>query len=69
MKHQRLESIVVEGFTSIRSATVKFRDLNVLVGANGSGKSNLIALLGMLGRIVDDELGLFVGLSGGRARF
>jgi len=65
MEHQSVESIVVEGFTSIRSATVQVRDLNVLVGANGAGKSNFIRALGMLGRIVDGELGLFVGLSGG----
>src|SRR6202021_1612425 len=34
------------------------------------GKSNFIRALGMLGRIVDGELGLYVGLSGGaRALF
>jgi predicted ATPase len=65
MKRQSLDSIEVEGFTSIRSALVKLRHLNVLVGANGAGKSNFIAALGMLGRIVDGELGLYVGLSGG----
>jgi predicted ATPase len=65
MRHQRLRSVVVEGFTSIRSAALTLNDLNVLVGANGAGKSNFIRALGMLGRIVDSELGLFVGLSGG----
>lgn len=65
MEQRSLESIVVEGFTSIRSATVQLRDLNVLVGANGAGKSNFIRALGMLGRMVDGELGLFVGFSGG----
>lgn len=65
MEQRSLESIVVEGFTSIRSATVQVRDLNVLVGANGAGKSNFVRALGMLGRIVDGELGLFTGLSGG----
>lgn len=55
----------MEGFTSIRSATLSLNDVNVLVGANGAGKSNFIRALGVLGRIVDSELGLFVGLSGG----
>ena len=55
----------MEGFTSIRSAALELNDVNVLVGANGAGKSNLIRALGMLGRIVDGELGLYVGLSGG----
>jgi predicted ATPase len=65
MRHQRLRSVVVEGFTSIQSAALNLRDLNVLVGANGAGKSNFIRALGLLGRIVDSELGLYVGLSGG----
>jgi predicted ATPase len=65
MRHQRLKSVVVEGFTSIRSVTLTLQDINVLVGANGAGKSNFIRALSMLGRIVDSELGLFVGLSGG----
>jgi predicted ATPase len=65
MRHQRLTSVVVEGFTSIRSAALPLHDLNVLVGANGSGKSNFIRALSVLGRIVDSELGLLVGLSGG----
>jgi predicted ATPase len=65
MTHQRLKSVVVEGFTSIRSAEIRLRSLNVLVGANGAGKSNFIRALSMLGRIVDRDLGLFVGISGG----
>jgi predicted ATPase len=65
MRHQRLKSVVVEGFTSIRSAALTLNAVNVLVGANGAGKSNLIRALSVLGRIVDSELGLFVGLSGG----
>ena len=55
----------MEGFTSIRSAELELNDVNVLVGANGAGKSNFIRALGLLGRIVDGELGLYVGLSGG----
>jgi predicted ATPase len=46
----------VEGFTSIHSASLALRDVNVLVGANGAGKSNLIQALDVLGRIVDGEL-------------
>jgi predicted ATPase len=60
-----LDSIEVEGFTSIRSARVSLGDLNVLIGANGVGKSNFVRALEMLGRIADGELGLFVGFNGG----
>jgi predicted ATPase len=65
MAPQRLQSIKVEGYTSIRSAKVELRDLNVLIGANGAGKSNFISVLALLGRIVDEELNLFVGKAGG----
>lgn len=65
MTRHRLQSITVKGYTSIRSAQVELRDLNVLIGANGAGKSNFIAALALLGRIVDGELNLFVGQSGG----
>ena len=65
MTDRPLKSIEIEGYTSIRSATVELGRLNVLVGANGAGKSNFIRALEMLGRIVEQRLGLFVGLNGG----
>jgi len=37
--------IRIEGFASIRRAEVQLGDLNVLVVANGSGKSNFIRVL------------------------
>ena len=65
MTRQKLRWIHIEGFTSIYEAAVELRDLNVLVGANGAGKSNLIRALEMVARIVDGELGLFTGIAGG----
>jgi predicted ATPase len=61
----RVHSITVENYTSIRRTAIDVRDLNVLVGANGAGKSNFIRALELLGRIVDADLGLFVGQAGG----
>jgi predicted ATPase len=65
MTRQNLRGIHIEGFTSMYEAAVELRDLNVLVGANGAGKSNLIRALEMVDRIVDGELGLFTGIAGG----
>jgi predicted ATPase len=65
MVEQPLNGIEIEGFTSIRSATVELGPLNVLVGANGAGKSNFIQALELLGRIVAEELNLFVNGNGG----
>ncbi|KAA8887470.1 AAA family ATPase [Nocardia colli] len=65
MPGQPLKTIQIEGFTSIRSATVELRQLNILVGANGAGKSNFVQALAMVGQILDGRLNLFVGLNGG----
>ncbi|HET6710168.1 AAA family ATPase [Amycolatopsis sp.] len=65
MADHRLKSIRIEGLTSILSAHVRLDAMNVLVGANGAGKSNFIQALGLLSSIIDGELGLYVGLNGG----
>lgn len=61
------ERIVIEGFKSIRKAEVELRPLNVLIGANGSGKSNFVEVFRLLRRIVASDEGLqkYVGVSGG----
>ncbi|UUV32348.1 AAA family ATPase [Amycolatopsis roodepoortensis] len=66
-EHQQLKSIEVEGFASIRSARVELGALNVLIGANGSGKSNFIKAFDLLGNVGDGLLNMFVGLNGGAA--
>ncbi|MER5262474.1 AAA family ATPase [Actinosynnema sp. NPDC002837] len=65
MADRELKSIEVEGYASIRSATVSLGRLNVLIGANGAGKSNFIRVFELLGRLVEEDLGYFVGLNGG----
>ena len=60
-----LTHIRVAGFKSIREMALDLADLNVLVGANGAGKSNFVSLFRMLGLMVDDRLRLFVGEAGG----
>ena len=65
MPGQPLKRVKIEGFTSIKSAEVDLDRLNILVGANGAGKSNFIQALALLGQIVEGQLGLYVGLNGG----
>lgn len=53
----RLESISVDGYRSIESLTLHFnQNLTLLVGANGSGKSNLVNAFELLGRVLDGSL-------------
>ena len=73
----KLESLSVRGFKSIRSLEdFKPGRLNVLIGANGAGKSNFIDLFHMLARVAERRLQVFVAeqdgpdalLFGGRKR-
>lgn len=60
-----LDRIQVKGFKSIRELDLELGNLNVLIGANGSGKSNLIQVFEMLNYIVNERLQVYVGQAGG----
>jgi predicted ATPase len=36
----KLKRIEIKGFRSIKEMTLEIRPLNILIGANGAGKSN-----------------------------
>jgi len=62
----RLTSIAVGGFKSIKDLQpLKLRPVNVFVGANGGGKSNLISFFRLLSAISASKLEEFVGRAGG----
>jgi len=54
-----LDRIRIAGFKSIRDQTVELRPLNVLIGANGSGKSNFIGVFRLLRELVGGGLQLY----------
>ncbi len=61
-----LERITVTGYKSIKELRdFELGDINVLIGANGAGKSNFLSLFKMLDSIANNRLQLFVGVSGG----
>lgn len=45
---KQLVQLHIEGFRSIRNADIQLRPINVMIGANGAGKSNLIDFFRML---------------------
>ena len=61
---RRLKSLAVEGFKSIKSDTIEFGALNVLIGGNGVGKSNLINVFKFLREIYDKNLQAYVAVNG-----
>lgn len=60
-----LHSLRVKGFRSIRDQSLELSALNVFIGANGAGKSNLIGVFRFLNSIVRQELAIFARQAGG----
>lgn len=55
----------MRGFKTFTDATVELKSRNLLIGANGAGKSSLLALLKMLRALGQGEFQLYVGQTGG----
>lgn len=55
-KHDQLRTIVIKGFKSIKECEVDLKAINVLIGANGAGKSNLLSIFEMLQSVLAGEL-------------
>lgn len=67
-----IRQVEIRGFKSIYSANVELGRVNCFIGANGTGKSNLLEALGVLGAaangVVDDESLLRRGVRAGLPR-
>ena len=62
MKILKLE---IEGYRSFKSQAWCPGDLNVVIGPNASGKSNLLRVLEMLSEAAQGQLGSYVQREGG----
>src|SRR5690349_6442947 len=60
-----LKRIQVKGFKSIREMDLELRPLNILIGANGSGKSNFLSVFTLLSQLARKSLDFYVPKSGG----
>ncbi|USD35356.1 MULTISPECIES: AAA family ATPase [Vibrio] len=61
----QLSRLLIENYKSIKHCDIKMGCLNVLIGANGAGKSNFIGFLKLIPAILEHRLQLTVGKSGG----
>jgi predicted ATPase len=63
---QPIDKITLKGFKSIRSLEdFPLRSLNILIGANGAGKSNFVSFFTFLREAVEGRLGVHVAQKGG----
>ena len=59
-----LRRIGIKGFRSIKEASLELSSLNVLIGANGTGKSNFVSFFKMLNEMMGNRLQQYIGTSG-----
>ncbi|WP_217909916.1 AAA family ATPase [Pseudenhygromyxa sp. WMMC2535] len=60
-----LEKLTIRGFKSIRDQSLALGPLNLFIGANGAGKSNLIEVFRFLREIVTQNLQRYTAIKGG----
>jgi len=60
-----LEKLEIFGFRSLRDIKLELKPINVLIGANGAGKSNLIEVFRLLKSLQNNSLQLYIGKAGG----
>lgn len=68
-KEGKLSRIILKGYKSIQNCDLKFRNINVLIGSNGAGKSNFISLFTLLHEILAHNLQLAVQKNGVNSLF
>lgn len=64
-----IQHVEIKGFKSIRNATVELKPTNILIGANGAGKSNFVSFFAFAVASLDGALDSFVNLHGGATAF
>jgi len=61
----KLDQLKINGYKSIKSLEIEFSSINILIGANGVGKSNFIGFFNFVRKILEKELELYVAQCGG----
>lgn len=60
--------IFIEGYKSLRQLNLPLNRINILIGANGAGKSNFLSFFEFLNASYEQKLSEFVALSGGAGK-
>jgi predicted ATPase len=70
--NHKLTKITIKGFKSIafdKPITLDIGNINILLGANGAGKSNIISFFKMIGYMMNESLQQFIAQSGTNQKF
>lgn len=63
-----MDYIEIKGYKSIKNQRIGFKNINILIGANGSGKSNFLSFFEFLNRLYNRNLQEYISLKGGENR-
>lgn len=64
-----MDKIRIQGYKSFRDLELTLKRINILIGANGSGKSNFLSFFELLNQLYNQNLQLYVASNGGSQRF
>ncbi|MFV0345542.1 MAG: AAA family ATPase [Bacteroidales bacterium] len=60
-----MDYIEISGYKSIEHEKIDLKPINLLIGANGSGKSNFVSFFDFLNRLINRNLNEYIALLGG----
>jgi len=60
-----MDYVEIQGYKSIYNQKIELGSINILIGANGSGKSNFISFFDFLNRLYERKLNDHIELTGG----
>lgn len=64
-----MDFIEIKGYKSIKDAKIELRPINILIGANGSGKTNFLSFFEFLNNLYERKLTEYIALNGGEEKF
>jgi predicted ATPase len=64
-----MDNIKIIGYKSIKDIEIKLQSINILIGANGAGKSNFISFFEFLHHLYEQKLQTYIALNGGIDKF
>lgn len=63
-----MDYIEIQGYKSIKEVKLDLAPINILIGANGSGKSNFISFFEFLNKLYQRNLQEYIALKGGQEK-
>jgi len=64
-----MEKIQIRGYKSLKDVDIELKSINILIGANGAGKSNFVSFFDFLNQLYERKLTEYVALNGGMEKF